>query len=59
MNAFKRVFAISTSHRAISMMILQTRPMMLELVQRAIGRATQTQIDTTARFAGRPVAFRT
>ncbi|MBR0782036.1 hypothetical protein JQ635_11530 [Bradyrhizobium iriomotense] len=39
MNAFERVFANSTSHCANSMMILQIRPMMQELVQRAITRS--------------------
>jgi hypothetical protein len=58
LNAFKRVFAISTSCRAIGMMILQIRPMMRELVQRAIGRATQPEGDSTARFTGRSIVFR-
>jgi hypothetical protein len=35
MRAFKRVFAIATSRHAIGMMILQIRPMMSVLVQRA------------------------
>ncbi|MHC2844674.1 hypothetical protein [Bradyrhizobium diazoefficiens] len=38
MNAFKRIFTSSTPHHASGMMILQIRPMMLELVQRAIAR---------------------
>jgi hypothetical protein len=37
LRGFKRVFAISTSCRTIGMTILQIRPMMRELVQRAIG----------------------
>ncbi|MBW7974429.1 hypothetical protein [Bradyrhizobium sp. BR 10289] len=39
MNAFKRLFANSTSRYANRMMILQIRPMMLELVHRAIARS--------------------
>src|SRR5882757_1979358 len=35
MSAIKRVFAISTPRYASDMMILQIRPMMLELVRRA------------------------
>jgi hypothetical protein len=36
MNAFKGIFAVSTSHHAIGMMILQIRPMMSELVHCAL-----------------------
>jgi hypothetical protein len=36
MKAIKRVFAISTSHCVLRMMILQTSPMMMELLRRSI-----------------------
>jgi hypothetical protein len=56
---FKRVFANATSHRASGMMILQIRPMMLELVQRVVNSALQPRSDSTARFKGSFAVVRT
>jgi hypothetical protein len=59
LHAFKRVFAVSTSCRAIGMMILQIRSMMQELVQRVVDSTTQPRSNSTARFTGSFAVVRT
>jgi hypothetical protein len=52
----RTVFAISTSHHALRMMILQTSPMISELVRRPTRYAKAKQGRCTS--AGRPIVLR-